>query len=155
MLSHVWLSVTPWTVACWTPLSTGIPRQEYWCGSPFLSPGHLLVPRIERTSPVTPALASGFFTTEPSGKPASAVCLRSKIWDSLDPRRSTQGGLFSPPTLPPITRRWTPRTFCQEDQSMLATGETCLLAFWQLVRWTRPSQWMEYKEPQFLRALRT
>ena len=32
---------------------------------------------------------------------------------------------------------------------MLATGETCLLAFWQLVRWTRPSQWMEYKEPQF------
>ena len=28
--------VTPWTVACQTPLSMGLSRQEYWNGWPFL-----------------------------------------------------------------------------------------------------------------------
>ena len=32
--------VTPWTVACQTPLSMGFPRQEYWSGLPFPSPMH-------------------------------------------------------------------------------------------------------------------
>ena len=31
-LSRVWLFVTPWTVACWTPLSMEFSRQEYWNG---------------------------------------------------------------------------------------------------------------------------
>ena len=30
VLSHVWLSATPWTVAHQVPLSMGFPRQEYW-----------------------------------------------------------------------------------------------------------------------------
>ena len=34
-------SVTPWTVACQAPLSTGFYRQEHWSGLPFLSPGDL------------------------------------------------------------------------------------------------------------------
>ena len=42
------------------------PRQEYWNGLPSLSIGDLPDPGIEPTSP---ALASGFFTTEPPGKP--------------------------------------------------------------------------------------
>ena len=33
--------VSPWTVACQTPLSTGFPRQEYWSGLPSSSPGDL------------------------------------------------------------------------------------------------------------------
>ena len=41
------------------------PRQEYWSGLPFPSPGDLPEPRIE---PVFPALAGGVFTTEPSRK---------------------------------------------------------------------------------------
>ena len=32
---------TPWTVACQAPLSMGFPRQEYWSGVPFPSPGDL------------------------------------------------------------------------------------------------------------------
>ena len=32
MLSHVRLFVTPWTVACQTPLCIGFPKQEYWSG---------------------------------------------------------------------------------------------------------------------------
>ena len=53
--------VTPCTGACQTPLSMGFPRQEYWRGLPFSSPGDLLNPGIE---PPSPALAVRFFTTE-------------------------------------------------------------------------------------------
>ena len=35
-------SVTPWTVALWTPPSMGFPRQEYWSELPFASPEDLL-----------------------------------------------------------------------------------------------------------------
>ena len=38
-LSHVWLFVTPWSVARQAPLFVGFPRQEYWSGSPFLPAG--------------------------------------------------------------------------------------------------------------------
>ena len=41
------------------------PRQEYWNGLPFPTPGDLPDPGI---TPVFPALAGGFFTTEPLGK---------------------------------------------------------------------------------------
>ena len=41
-------------------------RQEYWSGFPFPSPGDLPDPGIE---PAAPALARGFFTPEPAGKP--------------------------------------------------------------------------------------
>ena len=54
----------PWTVAHQVPLSMGFPRQEYWSGLPFPS-GDLPDPRID---PAFPALAEGFFTTEPPGK---------------------------------------------------------------------------------------
>ena len=58
-------SVTLWTVAHQAPLSTGISRQEYWSGLP--SPG-------PESEPVSPALADGFFTAEPPGKPLSPLC---------------------------------------------------------------------------------
>ena len=66
LLSHVRLFGTPWTVALQAPLSIGFPIKEYWSGLPFPSPGDLLDPGIEPTSP---ALADRFFTLEPPGKP--------------------------------------------------------------------------------------
>ena len=39
VLSHVWLSATPWTVTHQAPLSMEFSRQEYWSGLPFPSPG--------------------------------------------------------------------------------------------------------------------
>ena len=66
-LSHVQLFVTAWTVTHQSPLSVGFPRQEYWSGLPCPRPRDLPDPGIEPTSP---ALAGGFFTTEPSGKPS-------------------------------------------------------------------------------------
>ena len=59
----------PWTVACLAPLSIGFYRQEYWSGLPFPPPGDLSDPRIEPTCLEYPALADGFFTTVPPGKP--------------------------------------------------------------------------------------
>ena len=56
MLSPVRLFANPWTVTCQTPLSMGFPRQEYWSGWPFPSPGDLPNPGIEcgsLTSPCT------------------------------------------------------------------------------------------------------
>ena len=57
--------MTPGTVAHLAPLSEGFPRQEYCSGLPFSSLWDLYDPGIE---PISPALASGFFTTEPHGK---------------------------------------------------------------------------------------
>ena len=62
MLNHVQLFVIPWTVARQAPQSMGFSRQEYW-RSP--SPGDLPDPGNEPRSLVSPALAGGFFTTEP------------------------------------------------------------------------------------------
>ena len=42
---------TSWTVACQAPPSMGFPRQEYWSGLPFPSPGDLPDPGIEHRSP--------------------------------------------------------------------------------------------------------
>jgi len=44
----------------------GFPRQEYWSGLLFSSPGDLPYPGTEPSSPV---LAGGFFTFEPPEKP--------------------------------------------------------------------------------------
>ena len=60
--------VTPWTIACQSPLSMGFSRQDHWSGSPFPSPGDLSDLGIE---PRSPALQADFLPTEPQGKPQS------------------------------------------------------------------------------------
>ena len=64
-LSCVQLFVTLCTVAHQAPLSMDFSRQEYWSGFPFPSPKDLPDTEIESLSP---AIAGGFFTTEPPGK---------------------------------------------------------------------------------------
>ena len=68
-------SVTLWTIARQAPLSMGFPRQEYWSGFPFSSLGDLSDPGIK---PESPALAGGFGTTEPPGKPHNGILLSNK-----------------------------------------------------------------------------
>ena len=51
LLSHILFFLSPWTVALRAPLSMGFPRQEYWSGSPFSSPGDLPNPGTEPMSP--------------------------------------------------------------------------------------------------------
>ena len=58
--------VTPWTVACQTPLAMGSSRQEYWSGLPFPPPWDLPDPGIEPMSPESPAVAGGFWAYMPT-----------------------------------------------------------------------------------------
>ena len=48
--SCVGLFATPWTVTHQAPLSVGFPRQEYWGGLPFPTPGDIPDPGIDRRS---------------------------------------------------------------------------------------------------------
>ena len=80
--------VTPWTVACQTLSSMGFPRQEYWNGLPFLSPGDFPDSGIEL---MLPTLAGRLFNTQPPGKPNVIViackiytfCLVDDWWNGL------------------------------------------------------------------------
>ena len=64
-LSHVWLFVTPWTVAYQAPWSMEFSRQEYWSGLPFPSPGDLPNPGVE---PRSSALQADTLPSEPPEK---------------------------------------------------------------------------------------
>ena len=68
-------SVTPWTVACQTPLSIGFPRQEYWSGLPIPSPGELPDPGIKSVSPALQVDSSHWVTWCPSVQSLSHVRL--------------------------------------------------------------------------------
>ena len=60
--AQFYLFASSWMVAHQAPLSREFPRQEYWSGLPFDTPGDLTNPRI---TPVSPALAGRLFTTAP------------------------------------------------------------------------------------------
>ena len=57
---------------CQAPLSMGRSRQEYWSGLLCPPPGDPPNPGIE---PRCPSTASGFFPTEPPGKPQTHICV--------------------------------------------------------------------------------
>ena len=72
ILCMVWFSklcltlVTPWNITFQNPLAMGFPRQEYWSGLPFPSPGYL--PNLE-IEPKSPTLHTDSLWSEPTGKP--------------------------------------------------------------------------------------
>ena len=52
------------------------PRQEYWSGLPFPSPGDFPKPGIQPPSLMSPALAEGFFTTSATWEaPYIMICI--------------------------------------------------------------------------------
>ena len=69
MLSHVRFYVTLWTVAPQASLSMRLSWQEYCSRLLFSPPGDSPNPRIKPASAASPALAGGFFVTEPPGQP--------------------------------------------------------------------------------------
>ena len=68
---------TQWTVACQIPLSMGFPRQEYWSGLPFPSPGDLWDPGIE---PRSPTLQVNSLPTELKEKPILPLVTNNCIY---------------------------------------------------------------------------
>ena len=81
-LSLVQHFATIWTVAHQALLSMGFPRQEYWIGLPFPSPGDLPDPGIKPESSVFPAFQPDSLPSESSGKTQLAVWSGNNI--SLD-----------------------------------------------------------------------
>ena len=67
---------TPRTVACQVPLSMGFPRQEYQGGLPFISPGHLPIPRIK---PMFPAWQVDSLTIEPPGRSLPVLLVQKRL----------------------------------------------------------------------------
>ena len=63
----------PMDLACQAPLSMGFPRQEYWSGLPFPSPGDLPDPGIE---PGLPHCRQTLYPLSQQGSPG-------KYWGSL------------------------------------------------------------------------
>ena len=79
MITHVWLFVTPWTIARQAPLSKEFSRQEYWSvGCHFLF--HLPDPGIKPTCLASPALAGRSFTTALPGSWGYCVLLIWSAW---------------------------------------------------------------------------
>ena len=75
-LSAVSKSATPWTVASQVSLSMGFPRQEYWSGLPFPSPGDHPNPGIK---PGSPALQRDYLQSELPGNPLQYTCLENSM----------------------------------------------------------------------------
>ena len=71
---------TSWTVARQAPLSMGFPRQEYWSGLPFPSPGDLPNPGIEPESVASSALAGELSTCWATGEAGLEHTLSIKYW---------------------------------------------------------------------------
>ena len=93
--SCVCLFATPWTVAHQVPLFMEFSRQEYWSGLPFPTPGDLPDLGIE---PMSPALAGGFFTAEPPGKPQPSVTQREDLQLHLETVMASNLAIISTPT---------------------------------------------------------
>ena len=78
------------------PLSMEFPRQEYWSGLPFPTPGDLPVPGIQLESA---ALAGRFFTTEPPGNPnihsIGGQRVEEKQMQSINQKRKVHSALDS------------------------------------------------------------
>ena len=78
----------PWTAAHQAPLSMGFPRQEYWSGLPFPSPGDLPDPGIK---PGSPALQAVDLPTELWGKPILSLPCDKACGEQVRPASDLEG----------------------------------------------------------------
>ena len=86
LLSHVWLSATPWTIQ-----SMEFSRPEYWSGEPLPSPGDLPNPGIE---PRSPALQADSIPAEPQGKPKNTGVGSLSLLQGIFPTQESNWGLL-------------------------------------------------------------
>ena len=94
-LSHVWLFVTPWTVAPRAPLSMGFSRQEHWRGFPCPPPGDLPDSGIE---PMYPTLQADSLPSEPPESPACYAAQQQKKKKKRKREREGGGHTAFPPS---------------------------------------------------------
>ena len=109
-----------------------IPRQEYWSGLPLPSPGDLPNPGIKQDQTQASCIASGFFTTEPPGKPEISGTLL------LSPGLGVTSGVLSALTLLILTLD---AGFIGSPHDYLPAHCCHLVASWDQLNlaWARPS----------------
>ena len=98
-LSCVWLSAVLWTVAGQALLSMEFPRQEYWSGLLFPSPGDLPDPGIKPASLASPALQADSLPRQRLGSPWIIYLLLfsgSVMFDCLRPHGLSPTRLLCP-----------------------------------------------------------
>ena len=81
---------TPWTIACLAPLSLVFPRQEYWSGLPFPSPGNLCNPEIKSAFP---ALKADSLPLSHQGFPMEAITIKNYFkctWDKFSSQKTQE-----------------------------------------------------------------
>ena len=104
----------------------GFSRQEYWSGLPCPPPGDLPNPGIEPVSLVCPALAGGFFTTEPALEFFFVYRQRDLFTNPLLACAISRTCWAAPRPCPPWARRpgeaWPPMRSCQERRSPCLPG---------------------------------
>ena len=85
-LSRVRPFAIPWSTAHQTPLFIEFPRQEYWSGLPFPSPGDLPSPGTKPMSPAWHAESSPRVTGEVHPlcvRQLSFLCIISTVWSEV------------------------------------------------------------------------
>ena len=83
--------MTPWTVARQAPLSMGFPKQEYWSGLPFPSPGDFPDPWIKPTSS---ALQADSLPSEPPGKLKNTALGSLSLLQGIFPIQESNWGIL-------------------------------------------------------------
>ena len=73
------------------PMDYSYPWQEYWSGLLFPPTGDLSDPDLKPTSPVSPALASWLFTTEPPGNLLCPKHVAFEHFKCIDAVHTTSG----------------------------------------------------------------
>ena len=87
----------------------GFSKQGYWSELPLPPPGYLPDPGIEPESPASPALADGFFTSEPWGFPL-------QIWGS---EKSFVSLLLNLTYLDKLSANFPPLSFIYLDKNIV------------------------------------
>ena len=141
-LNHVWLFVTPWTVAHQAPLSMEFSRQAYWSGLPFPTPGDLPNPGTEPRSPTLrtdslPSDAPGGLIYSFRGSCRKWGASHMSQWVKNPPAK--QETVFDPWVGKiPWRRKWQPTPICLPGKSH---GQGSLVGYspWDYKSWTRLS----------------
>ena len=134
-LNCVQLFVTLWTVSCQAPQSVGFPRQEYWNGLPFPSPGDLPDPGIRLESLTSPVLVGGFFTTSatweaPVNYISSVQFSCSVVSNSLQPHGLQHARLPCPSPTPKVcSNSCQSSQWCHPTISSSVLFSSCLQSF--------------------------
>ena len=131
IVSDLWDSLRPHGLTHQALLSMGFPRQDYWSGLPFSSPGDLPDLGIE---PKSPALQVESLPSEPPGKPnpfSRAVFSAFVTWYPLLRNKSSVFALIYPEIFRSLQQEFSRALFSKIYYKKITAG-FCMPRYWIL-----------------------